>query len=112
MTLRLLHASDLHLGRRFGSLPTVGAEIVYGRDFGQACAQPNDLTGDLRVIDRARLAGEILVVGIANRIEQGPHVRVSQAIDERSLQDDGFTSALGYLAQEIIEKSGSVVAKG
>ena len=97
--------------RRFGSLPAVGAEIVDGRDFGQTRAQANNLAGDLPVVDRARLAGEVLVIGIANRIEQGSHVRVSQATDQRSLQNDGLTPALGDLTQQVVEQSCRVVAK-
>lgn len=115
--LRLLlnHVFILHQARfefRDGAFDRQAAacpEKVDRREVGKPLAQPAELATRLGRIhlwlielchERSRVPGDLVVVGVARRIEQRPHLVVRKAVDQTRLADDGFATALDDLFQE------------
>src|SRR3546814_10994068 len=92
-------------------LLAVGTEKVDGGDLVQALAQAAHIRRRdvLALTQRARLARQLLVVGVTRGVEQSAQLRIAHDAGETRLEEERLAAMLGDLGRKVFEKRERIV---
>src|SRR3546814_3898596 len=95
-------------------LPTMRTEKVDRGDLVQAFAQAAHIRRRdiLALTQRARLACQLLIVGVTRSVEHSAQLRIAHAADKARFEDQRLAAIFGDLAMQFFEQRARVLAIG